>query len=91
MNTNNPKYKPYVRDETSILVSVRIETDIVKAIDVWCKAYPNYNRSVVINRILYASVALIDPLSFHDMVSIYHPTQKECNLVFERTKSEARA
>lgn len=91
MKTNNPKYKPYVRDETSILVSVRIETDIVKAIDVWCKAHPNYNRSVVINRILYASVALIDPLSFHDMVSLYHPTQKECNLVFERTPSEARA
>ena len=91
MKTNNPKYKHYVRDETSILVSVRIETDIVKAIDVWCKAYPNYNRSVVINRILYASVALIDPLSFHDLVSLYHPTQKECKLVFERTKSEARA
>lgn len=91
MKANNPKVRPYVRDETSVLVSVRIETDIVTALDKWCKAYPMFNRSIVINRLLYAAVALIDPLSFHDLVSLYHPDPKECNLVFERTPSEARA
>lgn len=91
MKANNPKARPYVRDETSVLVSVRIETDIVTALDKWCKAYPMFNRSIVINRLLYAAVALIDPLSFHDLVSLYHPDQKECNLIFERYPSEARA
>lgn len=88
MKANNPKTRPYVRDETSVLVSVRLETDIVTAIDKWCKAYPVYNRSIVINRLLYAAVALIDPLSFLDLVSLLHPDQKECNLIFQRNKSE---
>lgn len=91
MKANNPKIKPYVRDETSVLVSVRLETDIVRAIDKWCKAYPNYNRSIVINRILYAAVALIDPLSFHELISLFHPDPSKNNLIFEQSQSEARA
>lgn len=87
MKANNPKYKPYVRDESTTLISVRLEPKTVKAIDRWCEKYPIYNRSVVINRLLYACVALITPKDFKSLISHFHPDPANYNLIFNETPS----
>lgn len=87
MKENNPKNKPYVRTENNVLVSVRIETDIIKAIDEWCRGHTNFNRSIVINRLLYDCVALANPETFATLVSMYRPDAKDHYLILRDWES----
>lgn len=65
--------RPYVRTDNSTLVSVRLNPKVVKALDKYCQKFPIYNRSMLINRILYDCLALATPDTFKQMVSIDQP------------------
>ena len=77
MKTNNPKFRPYVNDEKTRLVSVRLEPRIVDAIDHYAKAYPNFTRTEIIRRLLYDCVVLATPEHFAKMVSLYNPSPND--------------
>lgn len=74
MKPNNPKFRPYVNDEKTRLVSVRLEPRIVDAIDNYVKQFPNYTRTEIIKRLLYDCVALATPEQFGKMVAIHLPS-----------------
>ena len=80
MKENNPKFRPYVNDEKSRLVSVRLEPRIVNAIDHYAKVYPNFTRTEIIKRLLYACVVLATPEHFAKMVSLYQPSPNDYDL-----------
>ena len=84
MKSNNPKFRPYVRTDNSTLISVRVETKVVKALDAFCRRYPIYNRSILVNRILYSCVALADTDTFKQMVNEFHPDPDEYKLTLEK-------
>lgn len=84
MKANNPKLRPYVRTDYSTLISVRVETRTVKALDAFCRRYPIYNRSILVNRLLYSCVALADTETFKQMVNKFHPDQDEYKLTLEK-------
>lgn len=65
--------RPYVRTDNSTLVSVRLNTKVVKAIDKYCQKFPIYNRSILINRLLYDCLALAKPETFRCMVEFDQP------------------
>lgn len=76
--------RPYVRTDYSTLISVRVETRTVKALDAFCRRYPIYNRSILVNRLLYSCVALADTDTFKQMVNEFHPDQDEYKLKLEK-------
>lgn len=76
--------RPYVRTDYSTLISVRVETRTVKALDAFCRRYPIYNRSILVNRLLYSCVALADTETFKQMVNEFHPDTDEYKLKLEK-------
>ena len=76
--------RPYVRTDYSTLISVRVETRTVKALDAFCRRYPIYNRSILVNRLLYSCVALADTDTFKQMVNEFHPDPDEYKLKLEK-------
>lgn len=76
--------RPYVRTDYSTLISIRVETRTVKALDAFCKRYPIYNRSILVNRLLYSCVALASPDTFKELVYEFHPDPDEYRLVLEK-------
>lgn len=84
MKSNNPKFRPYVRTDYSTLISVRVETRTVKALDAFCKRYPIYNRSILVNRLLYSCVALASPDTFKELVNEFHPDPNEYRIALEK-------
>lgn len=76
--------RPYVRTDYSTLISIRVETRTVKALDAFCKRYPIYNRSILVNRLLYSCVALASPDTFKELVNEFHPDPDEYRLVLEK-------
>lgn len=84
MKANNPKLRPYVRTDYSTLISVRVETRTVKALDAFCRRYPIYNRSILVNRLLYSCVALADTDTFKQMVNEFHPDPDKYKLTLEK-------
>lgn len=76
--------RPYVRTDYSTLISVRVETRTVKALDAFCRKYPIYNRSILVNRLLYSCVALASPDTFKELVNEFHPDQDEYRLALEK-------
>lgn len=84
MKANNPKLRPYVRTDYSTLISVRVETRTVKALDAFCRRYPIYNRSILVNRLLYSCVALASPDTFKELVNEFHPDPDEYRIALEK-------
>ena len=76
--------RPYVRTDYSTLISVRVETKVVKALDAFCRRYPIYNRSILVNRLLYSCVALADTDTFKQLVNEFHPDPDEYRLAVEK-------
>lgn len=76
--------RPYVRTDYSTLISVRVETRTVKALDAFCRRYPIYNRSILVNRLLYSCVALADTETFKQMVNEFHQDPDEYKLKLEK-------
>lgn len=76
--------RPYVRTDYSTLISVRVETRTVKALDAFCRRYPIYNRSILVNRLLYSCVALASPDTFKELVNEFHPDPDEYRLALEK-------
>lgn len=76
--------RPYVRTDYSTLISVRVETRTVKALDSFCRRYPIYNRSILVNRLLYSCVALASPDTFKELVNEFHPDPDEYRLALEK-------
>lgn len=74
MKPNNPKFRPFVNDEKTRLVSVRLEPRIVDAIDNYVRQFPNYTRTEIIKRLLYDCVALATPEHFGKMVALHLPS-----------------
>lgn len=86
MKPNNPKFRTYVNDEKTRLVSVRLEPRIVDAIDNYVRQFPNYTRTEIIKRLLYDCVALATPEHFAKMVSLYNPSPNDYELqIVERS------
>ena len=76
--------RPYVRTDYSTLISIRVETRTVKALDAFCRRYPIYNRSILVNRLLYSCVALADTDTFKQMINEFHPDPDEYKLKLEK-------
>ena len=75
--------RPYVRTDNSTLVSVRLNPKVVKALDKYCKKFPIYNRSILINRLLYDCLALAKPETFRCLVEFYQPDPNKWELVVQ--------
>lgn len=89
MKQNNPKNRPYVNDEHSRLISIRLEPRIVEAIDRWVRGHPNYTRTEVIERLLLCCLSCATQIDFEEMVTNYHPDPNEFSLSFQSIKGEA--
>lgn len=76
--------RPYIRTDYSTLISVRVETKVVKALDAFCRRYPIYNRSILVNRLLYSCVALADTDTFKQLVNEFHPDTDKYRLAVEK-------
>lgn len=75
--------RPYVRTDNSTLVSVRLNPKVVKALDKYCQKFPIYNRSILINRLLYDCLALAKPETFRCLVEFYQPDPNKWELVVQ--------
>lgn len=84
MTQRKTTLRPYVRTDYSTLISVRVETRTVKALDAFCRRYPIYNRSILVNRLLYSCVALASPDTFKELVNEFHPDPDEYKLALEK-------
>lgn len=89
MKQNNTKNHPYVNDEHSRLISIRLEPRIVEAIDRWVRGHPNYTRTEVIERLLLCCLSCATPIDFEDMVTNYHPDPNKFTLAFQSVKGDA--
>lgn len=76
--------RPYVRTDYSTLISVRVETRTVKALDAFCRRYPIYNRSILVNRLLYSCVALASPDTFKQLINEFHPDPDEYKMIIQK-------
>lgn len=84
MTQRKTTLRPYVRTDYSTLISVRVETRTVKALDAFCRRYPIYNRSILVNRLLYSCVALASPDTFKELVNEFHPDPDKYRLALEK-------
>lgn len=84
MTQRKTTLRPYVRTDYSTLISVRVETKVVKALDAFSRRYPIYNRSILVNRLLYSCVALADTDTFKQLVNELHPDPDEYRLTLEK-------
>lgn len=75
--------RPYVRTDNSTQVSVRLNPKVVKALDKYCQKYPIYNRSILINRLLYDCLALAKPETFRCLVMFDQPDPNKWELVVQ--------
>lgn len=89
MKQNNTKNRPYVNDEQSRLISIRLEPRIVEAIDRWVRGHPNYTRTEVIKRLLLCCLSCATPIDFEEMVTNYNPDPDKYTLSFQSLKREA--
>lgn len=84
MTQRKTTLRPYVRTDNSTLISVRVETRVIKALDAFCRKYPIYNRSILVNRLLYSCVALAETDTFKQLVNEFHPDPDEYRLTLEK-------
>lgn len=84
MTQRKTTLRPYVRTDYSTLISVRVETRVIKALDAFSRKYPIYNRSILVNRLLYSCVALASPDTFKELVNEFHPDPDEYRLALEK-------
>ena len=75
--------RPYVRTDNSTLVSVRLNPKVVKALDKYCQKFPIYNRSILINRLLYDCLALAKPETFRNLVMFDNPDPNKWEIVIQ--------